>query len=170
MPYLFSQDIQFSVSIWAVSCQKARVWIPFGGDLGLSEGSRLEEAQPFGEPSRWGCDGRPSGGMELAAGVFEEGTEPQGPGVAENEVGSIGLCRLRFQPVLLLRPLGSGHLGWGICGSASVPFPQCCWGVWKDEVLPRAHPTLGALLRGEIVCGALGDTAGMLAAALSVPV
>lgn len=119
------------------------------GDLGLSEGSRLEEAQPFGEPPRWGCGGRPSGGMELAAGVFEEGTEPEGPGVVESEVGGTGLCRLRFQPVLL-----GGLLGLGPFGGAPVAVPGChplsaAGESVKMRFFPRAHLTPWASLSGE---------------------
>lgn len=52
-----------------------------------------------------------------------------------------------FQPVVLWRPLRSGHL-WPahLCSSVSVSLPLCHWGACRHEVLPCTHPTSWALL------------------------
>lgn len=56
-------------------------------DLGLSEGSGQEEAQPFGEPSRLGRGGRPSG---AGAWCVEGGRPGRGRGWCWDEGAGMG--------------------------------------------------------------------------------
>lgn len=94
--------------------------------------------------------------MELAAGVFEEGTEPEGPGVVRVRWVALGSAAS-----WVWAPLVGAHRCLGA-------IPSGCWESVKMRFFPMPTPSW-ALLSGEKSVQGPEDTAGMPAAALSVP-